>query len=332
MNTQKDLFGDAPPKVGSAFSNDAHALSKARGEAIHLGTSSWSFSGWKDLVYEREYSEKALAKHGLNAYAKHPLLNAVGIDRAHYKPLSVAEFENYRQCVPDNFRFLVKTHDHITLARFPAHARYGAFRLQKNDLFLNVNYAVNEVVGPTLEGLKEKLGVLLFQFAPQDVLEFGGALAFAKKLHDFLRGLPQLVSGMTYAVEVRNKELLSEDYRQALLDTRSSHCVNAISKMPSVREQIEFAKEAIGPMFVGRWMLKRGFSYSEAFERYAPFSKLVDEDLRTRKEFVHALLHAERTGRRALLIVNNKAEGCAPQSLREVAKEIARVRGFSFAR
>lgn len=326
MTRQNELFGEAPQKVGAVCSDDAKALSQARGDAIHLGTSSWSFSGWKGLVYERQYSQKALAKHGLSAYAKHPLLNAVGIDRAHYKPLSVDEFDIYRQSVPDNFRFLVKTHDHITLARFPGHARYGAQRLQKNALFLNASYAVNEVVGPTLEGLKEKLGVLLFQFAPQDIVEFGGALAFAKKLHDFLRALPQLVSGMAYAVEVRNKELLCEDYRQALLDTRTSHCVNAISKMPGVREQIEFAKEAIGPMFVGRWMLKRGFSYSEAVERYAPFAKLVDEDLQTRKEFVHALLHAERTGRRSLLIVNNKAEGCAPESLRKVAQEIARVR------
>lgn len=59
---------------------------------LHMGTSSWSFPGWKGLVYKNDYGESALARHGLTAYAAHPLFRSVGLDRAFYQPLSVEEY------------------------------------------------------------------------------------------------------------------------------------------------------------------------------------------------------------------------------------------------
>jgi hypothetical protein len=49
---------------------------------IHFGTSSWSYPGWDGMVWDGEYSERSLSRHGLTAYACHPLLRAVGIDRS----------------------------------------------------------------------------------------------------------------------------------------------------------------------------------------------------------------------------------------------------------
>lgn len=39
---------------------------------LRIGTSSWSYPGWIGTVWDREYSEGALSKHGLSAYAQHP--------------------------------------------------------------------------------------------------------------------------------------------------------------------------------------------------------------------------------------------------------------------
>ncbi len=60
----------------------------ARRSHVYFGTSSWSFPGWQ-RVFANEYKESQLAKAGLKAYAQHPLLNAVGLDRSFYAPLAI---------------------------------------------------------------------------------------------------------------------------------------------------------------------------------------------------------------------------------------------------
>ena len=51
--------------------------------SVYLGTSSWSFPGWQDIVYSRQYTEAQLARAGLAAYAQHPVLRAVDPTRVH---------------------------------------------------------------------------------------------------------------------------------------------------------------------------------------------------------------------------------------------------------
>ena len=75
--------------------------------AIHLGTSSWSFSGWDGLVYSAAYAEAKLARDGLNAYAQHPLFRTVGIDRTFYAPIAEQDYGRYAAQVPEHFRFMV---------------------------------------------------------------------------------------------------------------------------------------------------------------------------------------------------------------------------------
>ena len=97
--------------------------------------------------------------------------------------------------------------------RFPFHPRYGARKGQINNLFLDAQYATENVIGPFLEGLQDKGGPLLFQFSPQDYSSLGGPEQFAERLHTFLAALPH---GPLYAIEVRNPEVLTSVYAQAL--------------------------------------------------------------------------------------------------------------------
>lgn len=120
---QDELFSDAAPsapapKPGRARRNagvqaasvapELTALAARLPPRLHLGTSSWSYPGWDGIVWDGEYSESRLARDGLAAYARHPLLGCVSIDRSFYQPLASAQYAAYAAQVPESFRFVVK--------------------------------------------------------------------------------------------------------------------------------------------------------------------------------------------------------------------------------
>jgi uncharacterized protein YecE (DUF72 family) len=287
---------------------------------LRLGTSSWSFPGWAGIVYGDRATAQRLAHFGLAAYARHPLLRSVGIDRSFYGPIGAAEFAAYAAAVPEDFRFLVKAHEALTLARFPRHARYGGRAGEPNPLRFDAGYARDAVVGPCLEGLGTKAGAILFQFPPQPLAELGPPQAFAERLHGFLAALPR---GARYAVELRSPALFTPAYAAALAAAGALHCVNVHPAMPSVRAQRALVNGSKDPAWVVRWMLRPGFDYESARERYTPFDRLVDEDPATRSSLARLCLEGSKAGKEVYVIINNKAEGSAPLSAFALAAAIA---------
>lgn len=75
---------------------------------LHLGTSSWHVPGWAGPVWQRPYPEALLSRSGLAAYAQHPLLRCVSLDRAFYRVLEAREYPALAAQVPAHFRFVVK--------------------------------------------------------------------------------------------------------------------------------------------------------------------------------------------------------------------------------
>ena len=311
---------------------------------LHLGGSTWSFPGWAGLVYDRAYSTARLGRDGLGAYARHPLLRAAGIDRTHYRPLPAADLARYAAVVPADFLFLVKAHEACTLERWPDHARYGAEqRGRPNPLFLDPGYAAAEVVAPYAEGLGARGGALLFEFAPQNL---GPPRRFAERLHAFLGALPR---GPRYAVELRNRELLTADYAAALAAAGACHCLTVHPRMPDVRVQAHVTRalergagegqgapapnrgegggpgapvDTQGDLVVGRWLLGSGATYEATARRFAPFNRLAAPDPGARRAWAELARQALAAGRRFLLTVNNNAEGCAPLGIVALVREL----------
>lgn len=283
---------------------------------LRMGTSSWSFPGWKDIVWDREVSESVLARRGLPAYSSHPLLRSVGVDRSYYAPMKVEELRAYADAVPDDFRFLVKAHEWCTTARFPMHSRYRERSGLRNKDYLEPGYARDAVVGPFMEGLGKKGGVLLFQFPPQDTTLAAGPRGFPDRIHRFFSALPK---GPIYAVEVRNPDLMTRDYQAALADVGATHCLNALPGMQDLAIQYNQSGAHNRRALVIRWMLNKRLDYQGAKQRYAPFSRIVDEDPTTREDVARL---CARTRRPCFLIVNNKAEGSSPLSILRVAERI----------
>ncbi|MGC4086564.1 MAG: DUF72 domain-containing protein [Polyangiaceae bacterium] len=315
--TQESLFA-LPPSVAPVEATREQLEVAARlPQSVRFGTMSWSFEGWRGIVYSRDSDAKQLANEGLSAYAAHPLLRTVEVDRSFYEPLPREAFAALAQQTPEDFRFVVKAHEDCTLMRFPDHARYGKKRTQPNGRFLDPNYALDAVVGPVSEGLGTKLSALLFQFSPQAELE---PVRFADALHAFLDGLP---GGVPYAVEIRNPALLTAHYADALVQNRAYHCHNIWGSMPDVRQQAKLLPKQVRQLLLVRWLLKRGDSYEGARSRFLPFNRLVEEDPSTRSAITDLLARAVSFDVPALVLLNNKAEGCAPESVFRIAAELA---------
>lgn len=320
---QIGLFGAAPPPVGPApVDDETLALAARLPTALRLGTSSWTFPGWHGLVYDREASSKVLGQHGLAAYGQHPLLRTVGVDRTFYKPEPESLYRRYADAVPTGFRFLVKASEDCTLARFPDIARYGKRAGEKNERFLDAAWATDQVVGPWAAGLRDKAGPLLFQLPPQNPAEFGGPQRFAEKVHRFLEDLPAPPLMGFYALEVRNPELLTPALGAAL---RLHDAVPALvlhPRMPDLRTQwarVRMAKD--GPVVV-RWMLQRGLDYETARKRFTPFRSLAAPDLGIRQTLARLAKAMDEAQRPTWIIINNKAEGSSPLSVRSLAEAI----------
>ncbi len=306
-----------PPVEAAPIPPAVRTLAGALPPGLRLGTSSWGFAGWEGLVWGGRYTDERLSREGLGAYAAHPLLRTVGLDRTHYRPMAAQALAALASQVPADFRFLVKAHEDCTLARFPGHARYGARRDQKNALFLDAGYALDAVVGPTLEGLGARAGVILLQFAPQPLAQLGGVEHFVERLHTFLSALPRGTAHL--AVEVRTPALLVPAYAEALHDVGAVPALSAWNGLPPIDEQFRRTRAAEAPARVIRWMLQEGTTYEEAKDRYAPFDRLVEPDPVTR-EAIAAL--CDDLTRDTYVIANNKAEGSAPRSLLALAERI----------
>ena len=78
----------------------------------------------------------------------------------------------------------------------------------------------------------------------------------------------------------------------------------------------------VTPMTVIRWLLGAGMTYEEAGQRYAPFNRMAAPDPASRKAVADLARGALTAGRRFLCTINNNAEGCAPLSAVELAREI----------
>ena len=97
-------------------------------------------------------------------------------------------------------------------------------------------------------------------------------------------------AGPSYAVELRNRELVGADYFAALRTANARHCYSVHPRMPSIAEQRSLAgADDTGPLTV-RWMLHAGLGYEQALSRYEPFTKLIDEDPENRAELADLCL------------------------------------------
>ena len=294
---------------------------------IRLGTSSWFFPGWRGLVYDGVHPQVTLSRKGLEAYGQIPLLRTVSLDRTFYAPISAVDYARYAAQVPEQFSFVVKAPAIVCDAVMRDEEGRGKV---PNPHFLDAVIATREFVLPCLEGLEAKAGPLVFQVSPLPRSLVEDASLFVERLERFFEALPREIGPHRplYALELRNRELLTPRLMRMLARPDVRYCVGLHDRMPEVERQ-ETALKALdgeepGPLVV-RWNLHRGFLYQAARQRYEPFDRLVDEDGETRRILARMAATAFKARRKVWITVNNKAEGSAPLSVLELAREIAKL-------
>lgn len=292
---------------------------------LRMGTSSWTFDGWKGLVYHRKYKNKQdFTRSSLEEYASYPLFRTVGIDASYYNPLTEDQLSAYASQLPEGFECLQKVWDAITVPVWPNHPRYGEKTGQPNPSFLDPALFADAVYGPNQAAFQGHMGPFLLEFSPMRPEVRPTARAFAEALDRFFAAAPR---GPLYAVELRNRELFTPRYLDVLRAHGVAHVLNLWSWMPSPGEQRRKADVFTGPALVMRLMIGPGQRYEARAAEWAPFDRLHQVDLPHRAEVVDLVVEALGRALPVYLIVNNKFEGCSPLSVKGLADEIARALG-----
>jgi uncharacterized protein YecE (DUF72 family) len=323
---QLDLFGGALPAVRRPSAEAARlvrehakaaAIAARLPKGVRFGTSSWSFPDWAGIVYSRVAKETELAREGLREYALHPLLTTVGIDRSFYAPIPAKDLARYAEQLPHGFPCCAKAPEAVTSAARPSRA--GGRPGETNADFLNARLFADEILAPFREVFREHTGPFVLQFPPAPRSVRMAPPAFAEKLGRFLGDLP---TDFRYGVELRDPTLLTADYREALAAHGAAHVYNYVTAMPMPARQAGAIPIGSASFAVIRLLLPPGTTYGER-RMLKPFSRLADPDEEMRRQVVSLVRTAVDAGIPVSVLVNNKAEGCSPLTIRALAEMLA---------
>ncbi|MDZ7855555.1 MAG: DUF72 domain-containing protein [Sphaerotilus sp.] len=266
-----------------------------------------------------------MARDGLPAYARHPLLRTVSLDRSFYRPLTAAQYAAYAAQVPEDFRFIVKAPALVTDAVQRGPDGRG---LQANPAFLDPHTALDTFVQPALEGLGHKIGALVFEIPPLPGGLRRDMPALFDRLGRMLAALPALAPTApegVIAVEVRDPDWLVPAFRDVLRDHSARYCLGLHPRLPPIDAQLPLLRAMWPGPLVCRWSLNRlhgAQGYESAKAGYAPFDRLVDPDPVTREALARVIRGTAAAGHPVYVSINNKAEGCAPRSVIALAQAV----------
>ena len=311
MGRQLGLFGEAYAKKIDDY--DALVELAARVPPhVRFGTSSWTFPAWKNLVFVE-------TKDSLEEYAKHPLFRTVGIDRTFYAPIAARELRDYALQLPKGFRAISKVWSEITTPVFPKHERFGARAGMPSPHFLDAELFTAQIARPFEEAFADHRGPFVIEVPRSPTKLDPDALADA--LGRFFERVP---SGFDYAVELRDPKLLVPRYFEMLAAHGATHVFNWWTRMPSLRDQLALPGALRRETrVVVRLMVPPTKKYETLKTEWAPFDRLRAPDEAMRDDVADLVARGGELGCELFVIANNKAEGCAPLTVRALAERIS---------
>ncbi len=304
----------APAQPGSPYARtNGERLQRWASRGIYFGGSSWKYPGWKGLIYTRPYpSKRAFEQECIAEYSE--IFPTVCADFALYDFPDPETMRIIHDQTTDGFRVSLKVTDRITVKRYPTLPRHGANAGKENPDFLNVGLFEDAFLKP-LEELKKKRGVIIFEFStfyPSSGVTYGH---FMESIDNFLSRLP---GNCAYAIELRNREFLTEEYLRMLSTHQVAHVLNSWTRMPPIIEQLQFTGVLSGAFSVARALLKPGRTYQEAVELFQPYTEIREENPDLRHGLAGAVSRCVAEGRTLYAYVNNRAEGNSPKTIEAI--------------
>jgi uncharacterized protein YecE (DUF72 family) len=152
---------------------------------IRAGMGGWTYEPWRETFYPAD-----LAKSAELHYASRQV-TAIEINGTFYRLQTPAVFEKWRDQTPDDFVFSVKAPRYIVQRR--------ALGESKD--------AVPRFLASGLAQLRDKLGPILWQLAPEKTFDAAEIESFLKLLPAELEGVP-----LRHALEVRHESFLNPEF------------------------------------------------------------------------------------------------------------------------
>jgi len=314
VKDQPELFDAVPPPAPRP---ELVELASHLPANIRFGTSTWTYDGWKGEVYHREYRSLQPARR-LEEYTRYPLFGTVGIDSAFYDPPTEEELAAYARHLPPGFPCVSKVWDRITARRLNQDRRWGNLAGQRNPDFLNAQLFKDAVLLPYARAFREHAGCFVFEFQAMRGKDLPDPLRWAEELDGFFAELPR---DYRYAAELRNPELLHELHGEVLKRHGVAHAFNSWSEMPSIGKQLELSWVFPAGFTVARALLRPGRSYADAVKLFEPYERVQEPNPDLRRDLIRLMEEAVRRRIEALIVVNNRAEGNAPGTIKAVLDE-----------
>ena len=271
--------------------------------SIKIGTCSWNYDSWLDLVY----SEKSPTAAGyLAEYSKH--YTTAEIDSWFYKIPATSEVHGYLEHAGSDLRFTCKVPREITLTHQRNSTRSGS--LVPNEQFLS-----HERFSLFLEAVREmlpRIDALMFEFEYLNREKMDSLNSFLERLDAFFTGIDP---GLPVAIETRNKNYLTRDYFSFLNERAIIPVFSEKQYMPPVREVYEAFSGLIDTGIVVR--LLGGDRKTIEQKTGQNWNRIVEEKPAIDSIARMARSHLAR-GLDVTINVNNHYEGSAPLTIEKL--------------
>ncbi len=281
-------------------------LKHTNSDLLKIGTCSWKYDSWKDIVYSQ-----GVGKNYLHEYAQH--FPIVEIDQWFWslfgnsvvlpKPKVVSD---YKDAVPNDFKFIVKVPNAITLTH--VYQKNKRNTLERNPHFLSNQ--VFDMFLETLTPIQDQIDSYIFQFEYLNKQKISGQLDYQKQLATFFEHCPK---NMPYAIETRNQNFLNNRYFDFLRSNQLTHVFIQGYWMPPIFKLYNQFKEQIKESTVIRLIgPDRKKIEKKTNNKWDQIVDPRDDELQQLKEMVDDLIARQIT---VTLNVNNHFEGSAPMTI-----------------
>jgi len=279
---------------------------------IRLGTCSWKYDSWRDLVY----SDQAKKNYLLEYSKKYDTVeidqwfwSLFGVDKVSLPHPNVVE--EYSNSVPDDFKFTIKVPNSVTLTHF--YRKIKANPLEANPHFLSIE--LFDTFLNSLQPMHSKIGLLMFQFEYLNKQKMTSQDEFIEKFSGFIE---KCNPDFQYGVEIRNPWYLNKKYFQLLSEYNLAHVFLQGYFMPDITET-----------YTKNWPLIKSVS---AIRLHGPnrsdievkskglWNKIIEpkDDELSRISKIIEEIHSKNLD--VYVNVNNHYEGSAPLTIEKIRK------------
>jgi uncharacterized protein YecE (DUF72 family) len=279
---------------------------------IRIGTCSWKYDSWRDLIYTTNNKNEYLREYAVK-------FNTVEIDQwfwSLFPPDKVvlpqpAVVKSYDGAVPEDFKFTIKVPNSITLTHF--YRKHKHEDLIANPYFLSMDILIRFL--ERLNPIREKIGLLMFQFEYLNKQKMVSLSHFIEQTTPFLKALDPKIR---FGLEIRNPNWLNHTYFKYLVETGMSHVFLQGYYMPDISEIYSCFKDTLhSPVVIrlhgpGRSEIevKSGGNWNRILEpKDSEISKItrIIQEMDSRKLEVY-------------INVNNHYEGSAPMTIDKIRR------------